>query len=243
MPSLEPYRRELAYSYAPGLFPTLEALTKAPERVRRVLVSQRAEESEALSRIRALCAQHSIRIEAADRVLQRLSQKDNCFAAAVFDKQRDELSGDARHLVLVNPMDKGNLGTMLRTALGFGFIDIAVVTPAADYDDPQVVRASMGAVFSLRVRTYESYDAYRAEHPGHHLYLFMLEGAVAPEEAARFARAPWALVMGNEGSGLPKEMSNVGTAVRIPHRNAIDSLNLAVAASIGMYVFSRGAAT
>lgn len=239
MASLEAYGRQLDYSYAPGLFPTLEALTKAPGRVRRVLLSQQAGRGETLDKIRALCAQHGIRMETADRALHRLSQKDNCFAAAVFEKMPGSLCSDARHLVLHNPMDKGNMGTMLRAALGFGFLDIAVILPAADLYDPHVVRASMGALFSLRVREYDAFDAYRAAYPAHHLYPFMLEGTVAPETAARGAAAPWALVMGNEGSGLPREFARLGTPVRIPHSDAIDSLNLAVAASIGMYAFSR----
>ena len=239
MASLEAYRRQLPYSYAPGLFPTLEALTKAPEQVTRVLISSRAQESEALSRIRQLCAQHGIRTEAADRVLQRLSQKANCFAATVFHKTPVALKAQARHLVLHNPMDKGNVGTLLRTALGFGFVDVAVILPAADLYDPHVVRASMGAIFSLRVREYDDFDAYRADYPAHHLYPFMLEGAVSPETAARGATLPWALVMGNEGSGLPHAFAQLGTPVRIQHSDKIDSLNLAIAASIGMYVFDQ----
>ncbi len=241
MPSLEAYHRNLPYSYAPGLFPTLEALQHAPERVRRVLLSTETDEGDALGQIRALCARHGIRIETADRVLRRLSAKDNCYAAAVFDKAPAHLSRDARHLVLVNPMDKGNMGTMLRSALGFGFLDIAVILPAADLYDPPVVRASMGALFSLRVREFDSFDAYRAAHAEHALYLFMLDGAVAPEVAAREAALPWSLVMGNEGSGLPSKLAELGTPVRIPHSGAIDSLNLAVAAAIGMYVFDREA--
>ena len=43
MPSLEKYHRALDYSYAPGMFPAMEALTKRPETVRRLLLSERAE--------------------------------------------------------------------------------------------------------------------------------------------------------------------------------------------------------
>ena len=50
-------------------------------------------------------------------------------------------------------------------------------------------------------------------------------------------KQPYALVFGNEGSGLPPEFSALGQAVRIPHSDAIDSLNLAVAAAIGAYAF------
>ena len=59
------------------------------------------------------------------------------------------------------------------------------------------------------------------------------------EEGAVQKKEPFALIMGNEGSGLPPEFARIGQPVRIPHSDAIDSLNLSVAAAIGMYAFSR----
>ena len=239
MPSLQAYTRDLDYSYAPGFFPTIEALTHAPERVRRVLISSQAEESDGLRRVEALCEQHHIRIETADKALSRLSGKDNCYAAAVFAKQQSALDGQGLHLVLHHPSDAGNLGTMLRTALGFGYRDIALILPCADVFHPHVVRASMGAAFSLRVREYRAFEDYRAGFPEHALYPFMLKGSVPLDEAAAQAQRPLALVFGNEGTGLPDDFLNYGVPVRIPHSSEIDSLNLSIAAAIGMYEMSR----
>ena len=143
MPSLESYSRDLPYSYALGLFPAGELMKKRPELARRLLVSSKAGESEGLAALRALCAKHRVREETADKALARVSGKENCFAAVVFDKFEGALT-PGNHLVLHNPGDKGNLGTMLRTALGFGYRDIAIIRPAADAFDPHVVRASMG---------------------------------------------------------------------------------------------------
>lgn len=44
---------------------------------------------------------------------------------------------------------------------------------------------------------------------------------------------------GNEATGLPTSFASAGTAVRIPHSDAIDSLNLAVAVSIAAYAFTQ----
>ena len=152
MPSLEAYSRDLPYSYALGLFPASELMRKRPELARRLLVASRAEDSEGLRALRALCAAHHVREENADRALSRISGKENCFAAVVFDKFEGTLNAEGCHLALHHPSDKGNLGTMLRTALGFGYRDIAIIRPAADAFDPHVVRASMGAIFGLNVR-------------------------------------------------------------------------------------------
>ena len=148
MPSLEPYSRDLPYSYALGLFPASELMKKRPELARRLLISSRAENSEGLAALRALCDQYRVREEIADKALSRVSGKENCFAAVVFDKFQGELTG-GNHLVLHHPGDKGNLGTMLRTALGFGFLDVAVIRPAADAFDPHVVRRSFPIICAI----------------------------------------------------------------------------------------------
>ncbi len=133
--------------------------------------------------------------------------------------------------------DQGNLGTILRTALGLRYHDIAIIRPAADVYDPKVVRASMGALFSLRIREYEDFDEYRAEFPNHAAYPFMLDGSVQMDDAARDIERPCALIFGNEGAGLPHEFQFIGQPVRIPSSDEVDSLNLAIAAAIGMYAF------
>ena len=238
MPSLESYSRSLDYSYALGLFPASELMRKRPELAKRLLVSSKAENSEGLQALREMCRKYGVREETADRVLSRISGKDNCFAAIVFDKFQGEMTG-GNHLVLHHPSDKGNLGTMLRTALGFGYTDIAIIRPAADAFDPHVVRASMGAIFGLNVRYYDDFEAYRTEFPEHALYPFMLDASVPLSEGVKNKKTPFALIMGNEGSGLPAEFAQLGQAVRIPHSQAIDSLNLSIAAAIGMYAFAQ----
>ena len=67
----------------------------------------------------------------------------------------------------------------------------------------------------------------------------MLDGSKLLDEACRDVRTPYALVFGNEGSGLPPEFAGLGQAVRIPHSDRIDSLNLSVAVAIGAYAFTR----
>ncbi len=239
MPSLAAYKRDLDYSYAPGFFPAIEALENAPELVQRVLISEKAADSDGLRRIESLCAQHKIRIEAADKVLSRLSGKENCYAAAVFSKKQSVLQNSLPHLVLHHPSDAGNLGTMLRTALGFGYLDIALITPCVDVFQPHVVRASMGAIFSLRICEYPDFQDYRRIYPDHALYPFMLKGSVSLDEAVRKRTSPFSLILGNEGTGLPDDFLDFGTPVRIPHSHKIDSLNLSIAAAIGMYEMNK----
>ena len=237
MPSLEKYSRALDYTYAPGLFPTMEALLKRPETVRRVLVAEKAA-GEGIEKLKAVCTEKGIRVETADRVLRALSGKDNCFAAAVTAKTPRGLTGD-RQIVLHHISDRGNLGTILRTALGLGYRDVAVIRPAADPWEPHVIRASMGALFSLNVMEYPDFEAYVRDAGGRAFYPFMLTSSVSLEEAAGNVPSRFALIFGNEGAGLPEEFARTGRPVRIPQTAEVDSLNLSVAAAIGMYAFAR----
>ena len=239
MAKLEAYDKSLDYSYAPGIFPATECLNNAGERCLRLLLSSSSEKSEGAKKLRERAEATGIRVEIADRALERISKKENCFAAMVYKKQEGVFAPDAPHIVLVNPSDSGNLGTILRTALGFGLTNIAIIRPAVDSDDPRVTRASMGAAFSLNVRHFDSFDEYRAEFPQRQLFPFMLTGAVPLYEAVKKVTGDFALVFGNEATGLPDVFAEYGTSTLIPHSGKIDSLNLAIAAGIGMYAFTH----
>lgn len=238
---LTTYDRTLPYSYAPGIFPSYALLDAQPAVARRLLVHSGSAGREGVDGLIRRAEALGLRVEDADRALARISRKENCYAAAVFDKFDGPLQADTPHVVLVNPSDMGNLGTILRSCLGFGLCDLAIIEPAADVFDPRVVRASMGALFSMRIALYGAFADYRAAHPAHALYPFMLDGAMPLGEAAtgRNGELPYALVFGNEATGLDAAFAADGQAVRIPHTADIDSLNLAVAVSIAAYAFTE----
>ena len=236
MPSLEPYKAELDYSYAPGIFPSMECLLARPSAVRRLLVHSAAAGREGVGKLIALAEEHHIRVEEADRALSRISGKDNCYAAAVFGKFEDDPDPSKPHVVLHHPGDSGNVGTILRTALGLGIGDMALIRPCVDVFDPRTVRASMGSLFRMHVRVYDTFEEYRAEYPERMLYPFMLDASV-PLGSIKEIPEVYSLVFGNEGSGLPKEFAEYGQAVRIESNDQVDSLNLAIAAGIGIYYF------
>ena len=239
MPSLSAYSPALDYSYAPGIFPSMECLKHRPDRVRRLLLHSSAAGREGADKLRDLADSLGIRIEEADRVLTRVSGKENCFAAAVFTKFQDNLSPEKSHVVLHHPSDSGNLGTILRTALGFGLENVALIRPCVDLFDPKTVRASMGSLFSLRVCLYDSFEDYLEVFPDRHLYPFMLDASLPLREVLRTPPLfPYSLVFGNEGSGLPPEFASYGQPVRIESNDKVDSLNLAIAAGIAIYGFT-----
>ncbi|MBR1939152.1 TrmH family RNA methyltransferase, partial [Candidatus Saccharibacteria bacterium] len=166
--------------------------------------------------------------------------KDDCLLIAEFTKFSTPLNPQKPHIVLVNPSDAGNLGTIMRSATAFGFEDIAIITPAVDNFAPKSIRASMGAAFHLNIASFPSIEAYRKAFSSRPLLAFMLNNTAQQlSEAAQTAPDCYSLVFGNEASGLPAEFADFCTPVFIPQSESVDSLNLSVAASIALFTFRQ----
>ena len=180
---IQRYKHDLDVSYALGATLTFELLKCRPDLVTRVFLSSATERSDAVERLLDVCRQRDIPIETSDKAFNILSPKGNCFVIGEFRKFAGTLS-DASHIVLVNPSDAGNLGTILRTAVGFGVTDIAVIRPAVDAFDPKTVRASMGALFHTEIEYFDCVEDYRARFPKRTLYAFMLKASTPLPEIA-----------------------------------------------------------
>jgi len=233
---LKAYKKTFEYSYAPGAFPTFELLNKRPNEAIGVLVSPTFTEKDKLKNI---CGVNGIEVWEDEKRIARLSDKENVFVMGVFSKYSQELSKTAPHIVLVSPSNMGNAGTILRTALAFGFHDIAIIGNAVDMFHPKVVRSSMGAIFSLRIKNYETFEEYRNEAPEHAIYTFMLTGKkqLTLQEVTEKPKGPFSLVFGNEATGLPAEYENYGQSLLIPQSDEVDSLNITIAVGIAAYMF------
>jgi TrmH family RNA methyltransferase len=233
---LKRYKKDFEHSYTFGVFATLELLDTRPEHLVKVVLAPKGERNAGVVRLADACASRQIPVEVSDKVIERLSPKESHLAVGVFRKYATRLDPQRNHLVLASPADMGNLGTIARTMLGFGFTDLALIRPAVDIFDPKVVRASMGAIFHLSFQYFEHFDAYRTVSV-HNLYPLMTNGR-EPLDRVAF-EPPFALVFGNESSGLPGQFLNMGLSVAIPHSPQIDSLNLSVAVGIVLYQSAR----
>lgn len=226
------YKKEDGISYALGATVTMELLNNRPNSVRTVYVSPKSEVSAVVEKARAL----GVPIVEGDKAFNILSPKENCFVIGEFEKFDTELSDSANHIVLVNPSNSGNLGTVIRAALAFDCGNISIIRPAVDPFDPKTVRASMGAVFSVNTEMFDSFDLYAQKYPDREIVSFMLCGSPFGEKTFTKDKK-YSLVFGNEATGLPEEFEKY-SAVRIEQSDKVDSLNLSVAAAIAMYKLS-----
>jgi TrmH family RNA methyltransferase len=233
---LKRYHRSSPVSYAFGVYPTLEMLSVCPELAEAVILDDPERGDEGVGRLHGLCDSRGVPISVGPRVIRRLSGRFFP-AVGVFRKPRRSIDAAANHVVLFRPQYRGNLGTIVRTMVGFGFTDLAVVGEGTDLMHPDVVRASMGAVFHLRWALFDGLDAYAREFAAHQLCCFAAAGEVPIERLA--PRRPFSLVFGSEGDGLPAGALGLGTTVRIAHGPCIDSLNLGVAVGIALHECAR----
>lgn len=236
---LKKYAKKMEHSYTLGAFPTIELLKNQPQHVLKVLLHPDMDSKVQLEIIQGLCKQHGIPLEWSGKSVEKIRDKENIFAIGVFEKYQNTLNQQKNHIVLVNPSDMGNMGTIIRTSIGFGIDNLVIIEPAVDVFNPKVVRASMGSLFQMNFCYYKSFEEYTSVCGKRNMYPFMLKGAVPLQKLKRDKNETFSLIFGNEATGLPDYFAEIGQSVVIRHTDRIDSLNLALATGIGIYEFTK----
>jgi RNA methyltransferase, TrmH family len=144
----------------------------------------------------------------------------------VYEQRWAQPGGDLS-VWLAGVEDPGNVGTILRSAHALADGPVVLGPGCADPYSPKAVRASMGSLFA-RPPARAELDGL----PGRPLGL-SAHGAHALADAD--FSAPLVLCLGGERGGLPAELE--AEAVRIPV--AVESLNVAMAATIALYEAAR----
>lgn len=234
------YDRDFDHSYACGIFPSIMACDNIKENCIKLIYSSDAK-GDGFDLLRQKCKDAGIRLELAPKLLSKISSKQNNHCAMMFKKALPKVKKDGLHLVLHNISDKGNLGSIVRSAVGFDVKNIVIIRPAVDLYEPSVVRSSMGAIFSLNFSEYNSFEDYYKDYPEKILVPFVLRAnrILQDFDLEGLNTNNISLVFGNEGSGLPSYFEEMSLSTKIQHSNNIDSLNLSNAVSIALYHFSK----
>ncbi|MGN7471323.1 23S rRNA (guanosine(2251)-2'-O)-methyltransferase RlmB [Brevibacillus sp. SAFN-007a] len=143
-------------------------------------------------------------------------------------------------LFLDEIQDPGNLGTILRTAEAAGADGVVLGKGSVDIYNGKVVRATMGAMFRLPVFSRElvATAGEWKRRGGRVLVSSLAQDSVSYDQADYSGKI--ALVIGNEGRGVSKEMlACADQFVHIPLYGKAESLNAAVAAGIFVYEAQR----
>lgn len=236
-PKIKKYQKKFEYTYSFGIEPTLSLLKEKKEEVFKVFLKKDSEKYEGIEEIKRLCEENNIPLEVNDRLIGKVAYKENTYAVGVFKKYESTLSKEGNHIVLVEPRNMGNVGTIIRSMVGFGFKDLVIIGDGIDVFNPKVISSTMGMFFKINIVYMDDLLSYSKRYVSHTMYPFTLKGG---EEISKVGfRTPGALVFGNEKKGLSDEDIKLGNPVYIPHSTDLESLNLSVACSIGMWEFSK----
>ena len=236
-PKIKKYQKKFEYSYAFGAYPVLDLLKNHSDKIYTIFLKKEGIGSEGIEEVQRICKEKNIYVEINDRLIEKISIKENTYVVAVFKKYESKLLENQNHIVLVNPSNMGNLGTIIRTMLGFNVKDLAIIKPGVDIFDPLVIRSTMGALFNIRFEYFETIQDYMSRFPNQNLYTFMLKGSKNIKDV-QFVK-PFSIIQGNESTGLDDKYLNIGESVYIPHSKDIDSLNLSVATAISIWEASK----
>ena len=173
-----------------------------------------------------------------DGVICVVKHLDNFHFLNKIERNHAEMYAEEKIMLLCGVRDPGNMGTIARSAAAFGFDRLIVSADVADPYSSRAMRAAMGAFFKLQVDFVSDFasvpTALRAA--GRRVFCAELrEGAVSLD--ALEVQTTDCFMIGNEGHGIPKEISAICTgSVYIPLAPNSESLNAAIAASILAFV-------
>ncbi len=185
-------------------------------------------------------------VSVSENVMRALSERDApqgiMAAFTLFETPLHEvqLTGGELVVVLDQLQDPGNVGTLVRTADAVGAAAVVLIEPCADVFDPKTVRGSMGSLFNVPlVRTADAPE----------LFGWLRGKGLRPvgadvQQGEAWGQDLWqggmALVLGNEARGLSKDVrAHVEHWVRLPIVGKAESLNVAVAGGVLMYLWLR----
>jgi TrmH family RNA methyltransferase len=142
-------------------------------------------------------------------------------------------------LVLAGLQDPGNLGTIVRSAEAFGADGVLCLPGTVSAWNPKAVRASAGSVFRLPLLTAGVEECFTHLRQAAVKVWTTTMHAAEPADLVNLA-GPVALLIGNEGNGIPDELAARSDGkLTIPCPGPVESLNASVAASVLLYEAAR----
>jgi len=174
--------------------------------------------------------------EGSDGVIGVFKQKKSSFD----DVKTRASDSDLFIMVIENVEKPGNLGAVLRSADAAGVHGVIVLGSPIDMWNPNVIRSSLGGVFSVPVVQSDVHEFFKFCGANK---IKTIAAALRSESKSIFAldlRGPLAVILGSEAHGLTEGVLNRSHSVAtIPMLGLCDSLNISVAAGIFMYEVLR----
>lgn len=174
-----------------------------------------------------------------EHVMQKISgtKSPEGIVAEVVMPPEGSLEGKRRILAFDQLNDPGNVGTLIRTALALGWEGLYFIDNCCDPYNEKALRAARGATFHLPMRSGSWEDLEKLSVQNKWSLLAADISGSTPEEISPTENI--LLVLGNEAQGLSEETHRRCKKVTIPMAGEMESLNVAIAGAILMYILGQ----
>ncbi len=232
-------REGLALAEGPRV--VLEALA-SPLEVRWVLVGSECAARRGVGRkVLEECRRRGVETELApDREVRALASTESPQAVLACVRTvppAPQTLARGRYLWPLGVAIPGNLGTLVRSAWCFGLDGVLIGPGTVDPWNAKALRASAGGVFHMPLARAPSEPACVPDDAK--LLVADPEGEPVERVLREESMDSWILAVGHETGGLPARIARRARAIALPQAAGADSLNVAVAGSILLYLLTR----
>ncbi len=172
-----------------------------------------------------------------EEIMKKISNQVTISKVAATVKITDCSFNDSNIIILDNLQDPGNLGTIIRSAVAFGFDNVLLGNGTVDVYNDKVIRSSEGMIFNVNIKKIDIQKTIpELKENG---YKIIGTNVNSGKTINFFTKDKLAIVIGNEGNGMNPEIQ-VDELVKIPMKEECESLNAGISASILMYEVYNG---
>lgn len=160
-----------------------------------------------------------------------------CAMRRPVSRSMEEVCQEARRIVVIDSVvDATNIGAIFRSAAALGIDAVLLTRNSCEPLNRRAVRVSMGSVFFVPW-TWMDGSLSELRNLGFRTAAMALtDNSISIDNPILAAEPKLAIVMGNEGDGLPCEtIAEADYVVRIPMSHGVDSLNVAAAAAVAFW--------
>ena len=175
--------------------------------------------------------------EVSEKVMNKIKQTETSKVVGICSKPSNNDIIGSYILLIDGVQDPGNLGTIIRSSVAFNIDTIILSNDSCDLYNDKVIRASEGNIFNINIVRMNLADAIKKLKEKSILIYASLVNEGEPIE--NINKSNYALVIGNEGNGIKKEIINLCDARVHIKTSKVESLNVAIATSIMLYEINK----
>ena len=175
-----------------------------------------------------------------DKIIEKLASTknpQNIIGICSFKKNNYQIGN--KILLLDNINDPGNMGTLIRTSLGFDIDTIIVSQDCVDIYNEKTIRSSQGSIFHVNIfKSNLINEINKIKEKGIKVVGTSLQSSIPLKRVSNLDK--YAIILGNEANGVKKELQELTDLnIKIEINERLESLNVAIAGAIVMYYLNN----